>query len=176
MSLTTNNDFNPAKFNKAFDEDKAKKKIEIEKTEKERLAKLNKPDVNKPLYQLSVGEIIIGVKNTFFDIIDDLFLGKYDLQIFTKDNRLFFIGITCLLFSVILYLYDYFTNTKTRNNSEYDGKTNTDDNENDNVNNNAFKVYHIHQLVNPTDNNLFANIIPPNVIPANILPVNNIVK
>lgn len=63
---------------------------------------------HKPFYKLNLLEIVLGIKNTVFDIINELINSNYSTDVFIKGNRLFFIGIIILLFIILLYVYDYF--------------------------------------------------------------------
>jgi len=64
----------------------------------------------KSLYNLSIVEFLIGIKNTWFEILDDILAGNFSMSIITAKNRLFFIGLTIVLMAMILYIYNYFTN------------------------------------------------------------------
>jgi hypothetical protein len=67
----------------------------------------NKMDKSKPFHKLNILEILIQLKNTWFGILDDLFAGNYSMSILVKDNRMFYVGLTVLIFAIILYVYDY---------------------------------------------------------------------
>ena len=60
-----------------------------------------------PFYQLNLVEILIGLKNTWFGILDDILEGNIKLNILSKKNRLFYVGLTILIIAIILYIYDY---------------------------------------------------------------------
>jgi hypothetical protein len=51
----------------------------------------------KKIYEMSVGEILVGIKDTWFEILDDLLQQNFTLDIFTRGTRLFFIGLTLVL-------------------------------------------------------------------------------
>lgn len=117
-----NND-NPIKQSKTFDLDKfnrefiykrEKTKLQTEIQSKERLDKLNKEANEKilPLYSLSVSEIFIGVKDTWFDILDDLLAMNININLISKNNRLFYIGVTVIIIAVLFYLYNFFIEEK----------------------------------------------------------------
>ena len=61
------------------------------------------PPQNTPLTQLSIGQLLINMKNTIFGIPEDIFSQGFSKQVFTKDNRLFYLGIFLILI-FILYL------------------------------------------------------------------------
>ena len=53
-------------------------------------------------------EITNNLIQSWFDIIDDIMYGNFK-NIFTKHNRLFFIGLTMIIFSIILFVsYDIY--------------------------------------------------------------------
>ena len=61
----------------------------------------------KPFYKLSMFEILINMKNTWFEIMDDITRTRVDSQILTKNNRLFYVGLTLLILAIIMFMYDY---------------------------------------------------------------------
>jgi len=61
----------------------------------------------KPFYKLTLLEMAIELKNTWFGILDDLIAGNISINTIIKDNRLFYVGVTILIFAIILYIYDY---------------------------------------------------------------------
>jgi len=97
-------------FNTAFENELAKKQMQYNLKKQELLLKLNE-NANKPvyIYQNSISEIFWGIGNTFFGILKDMETLNFD-KIFTKDDRLFYIGITILLFTFILILILFFSN------------------------------------------------------------------
>jgi hypothetical protein len=70
----------------------------------------------KSLYNLSVVEIGIGIKNTWFGILDDFLNKKKPLEIIMKDNRLFYVGLTIIILAIILFIINYFRNSESNNN------------------------------------------------------------
>jgi hypothetical protein len=118
-----------AAFNKTFEEQKDKtKKLEGELT-KNKLDIMNETANNKKkLYDMSVLDIMIGIKDTWFNIIDDLLNKNISISTFTKDNNLFYIGITILIITLAIYIYNVLFN-----------KDNSEKNEN------IQKIYHIYK-------------------------------
>ena len=102
------NKFDINKFNKVFDEVKEENKSIYKKNDDDRLRVLNQDIVDKPLYDTTISDIFIGIKSTWFYILDDLLQQKFTLNTFSKDNRLFYIGITLLFFGVIIYFFNFF--------------------------------------------------------------------
>ena len=109
--------FNLAKFNKEFVFKKEEAKIQNRIKSQEKINRLTEL-VNieqKTLYSYSVSEIIIGIKDTWFGILDDILAWKIELKTITKRNRLFFIGLTFITICAVLYSYNFFLedNNKT---------------------------------------------------------------
>jgi hypothetical protein len=65
------------------------------------------PVKRKPFYKLNLLEMVIELKNTWFSILDELLAGNFSMSILIKNNRLFYVGLTILIISIILYIYDY---------------------------------------------------------------------
>lgn len=98
------------KFNKVFERTKEEAKREQKLIDLEKLNKLSEETQRVSLYDLTISQIIINTKNAWFYLLDDLLDQKFSLDTFTKDNRLFYIGITILFFSIISYLYNMIVN------------------------------------------------------------------
>jgi hypothetical protein len=103
-------DFDLDNFNKEFVFKKERAAIENRIKSQKKLDRLTKTAnvPEKSLYNLSVAEFVIGIKDTWFGILDDLLAKKIELETLTKNNRLFFIGLTIILITAILYLYNFF--------------------------------------------------------------------
>ena len=90
--ITEDNKFDVNKFNLIFDEEKqarqAKQKIEDEK----KLKELNNMVIQKKLTDLNLSEILQGIKDTWFGLLDDLLAYNFNRDILTKNNRLYFFG------------------------------------------------------------------------------------
>lgn len=105
----SNDQFDVKKFNDKFEETVKHRKELAEKAMQEKLNKLN--EVNnkkKEIYQLSVGDTIINTKDALFNILDDMLQFKFKLDTFTKDNRLYYIGITILLICIVVFAHNIF--------------------------------------------------------------------
>ena len=118
------NKFDINKFNKVFDETKEETKKYIKVNEETRLHALNQDIIDKPLYSITISDIFIGIKNTWFYILDDLLQQKFTLNTFSKDNRLFYIGITLIFLGIIIYFFNFFnegsSDNTTSNNDSYE--------------------------------------------------------
>jgi len=130
MNFNRNN-FNEADFNQKFEESKELTKLLSKEKERQRLQDLNTEELRKSIVELSTIEILIGIKDTWFELIDDLLQGKFNMETFTKDNRLFYIGVTIILIVILYFLFSIFN----------------DDQEND-KNKKIIKIYHIYSKDN----------------------------
>jgi hypothetical protein len=99
--------FDLAQFNKDFDKSKDQVMKSQIITDQKKLNELadaaNLPKVS--LYNLSIFEIIINTKNAWFNLLDDLLDQQFSLETFTKENRMFYVGLTIVFFASVLYLY-----------------------------------------------------------------------
>lgn len=100
--------FNLDKFNKAFDltssTDYARQKL----IDAERLNRLQAnivPPPVIPIYELPISDILVNIKNTWFELLDDLLNQRFQLDTLTKNNRMFYIGITIFVTVALLYLF-----------------------------------------------------------------------
>ena len=100
-----NGEFDADKFNLGFDQYREKRKKEMEKKMRVNLDELNKPEEITPLYNQSIGQILINTKDSMFQILDDLLQNKFTLDTFTRNNRLFYIGLVFVLIACFMYLY-----------------------------------------------------------------------
>ena len=101
--------FNVKEFNVGFEQARDITKAKIREQDKERLEVLGKTTYQKKITDMSVGEILIGIKDAWFDLIDDLLQRKFSFETFTKNNRMFFFGLTVVIIVIVVYLYDMFT-------------------------------------------------------------------
>lgn len=124
-----NQKFNLKQFNADFEEDLKKKNEDRAKKEEVELDKLNAVIVAKPVIEMNIAELLIGIKDTWFGLMDDLLLLKFNIDTFTKNNRLFFIGITIVLIVIFMYTIHYLDNIG----------------ENGNKHEKIIKIYHINE-------------------------------
>ena len=106
--FTTDGKFDIGKFNDSFNKSKDDTKRSNYERDEYRLKMLSQTLTAKSLSESTISEIIIEIKNTWFYIMDDLLQQKFVISTFTKDNRLFYIGITFVIIAIIMYLYNYF--------------------------------------------------------------------
>jgi hypothetical protein len=116
--ITEDNKFDVNKFNLIFDEEKKARQIKQKEEDEKRLKALNNIVVQKKIKDLNLSETLQGIKNTWFDILDDLLAYNFNMSIFTKDDRLYFMGITFLIIGIVLFLWNYFYQDNTQTDSE----------------------------------------------------------
>jgi hypothetical protein len=103
------NEFDITAFNREFENRMQQETVNNQQADSARLAQMNAAANNKTTvqpYDLSFSQMMIGVKDTWFELFDDLLRRQYYTETFTKDNRLFFIGLTIILIILLLYLLD----------------------------------------------------------------------
>ena len=128
-----NGDFDFDKFNLKFDQYKERRQKEKEKAMQLKLAELNKPKKVIPIYGQPIGQVLIDAKNGLFELLDDLLQGKFETKTFTRDHRLFYIGLTLLFISVFMYIMTIVVNGSD-NSSKSGQKT--------------LEINHIHKIIN----------------------------
>jgi hypothetical protein len=101
--------FDITEFNAAFEEMLKKQQEEGKKKEAEDLSQLNATFRPKRVHELTIGELLVNMKDAIFDTIDDLLGFDFSVETFTKNNRLFYLGLFVVLFTLILYIVQYFT-------------------------------------------------------------------
>jgi hypothetical protein len=94
--------FDIDKFNQQFNKYLEDQRQERVKRESQKIIDLSQVEVKKKLHEMSIGEILLTMKDEIFALLDDLINGKFELDTFLKNNRLFFIGLLILLF---VYFY-----------------------------------------------------------------------
>ena len=96
-------DFDIAAFNKKFEQIMEMRKKEATAENKKKLDELSRKAAipEKSKYDESVGEIMLGIKKTITDIIKELFDGKIDSSVITKDHRMYYIGIMVIIIVII---------------------------------------------------------------------------
>jgi hypothetical protein len=122
--------FNSQNFNTAFEKAQEVRKKKENIVLQNKIDKLNKPVDEKMIHNYSIGEIFIGIKDTWFELLDDILQYGLSMDIFTKKNRLYFIGITIILIVSILFVYNLIIgDVSTKQNTE-------------------LQIRHIHEIIN----------------------------
>lgn len=142
-SISGDYKFDSQKFNKEFDIYKQNKKDELQDEANDRLEDKSSIIKRKKIYDHTIMELMINIKDTWFEILDDILDHRFTLGTIFKNNRLFYIGITIFVFTCILYLYGILFDTFEEE---------TEDSES------IKRIYHIHQL--PTMPPMIRNTIP----------------
>jgi len=109
LKTSKNGQFDIAEFNADWETSaQDNKKANLSK-DAQKLAALDASanSARNPLYNQSVMGLLIGIKNCWFGIIDDVLAKKFT-HILTKQNRLFFLGLTIIIITVMIYLYNFF--------------------------------------------------------------------
>jgi hypothetical protein len=99
------------RFNRDFEQYADRRKLVMQQQMNARLEELNAPQDDTPIYKKPIGTILIKTKDTVFDILDDMMQFKFS-QIFTKDNRLFHIGVILLIITLTVFIIYTFDNPK----------------------------------------------------------------
>ena len=100
-----NRRFDLGKFNKVFDVNREITKRNQRVEELEKLNRLSQVETRTSLYDLNMSQILVNTKNSWFNMLDDLLEQRFQVSTFTKENRLFYVGLTIVFICVILYLY-----------------------------------------------------------------------
>jgi len=111
------NEFDLAKFNKEFEE---KKKINNERNtelEQQRLQFMNQEIKEKKAYNSTIQEYAIGIKDTWFGIYDDLMQKDFSINVFNRDDRLFYVGLTIVIIVILVYILELFTSSDSQHDS-----------------------------------------------------------
>lgn len=96
--------FNINRFNKKFDEKIMEQEIENDKLLKNKIEE-EKNKQQDYFYDKSIGKILIDMKDNIIGIFSDLISGK-GFSSFTKDNRLFYLGVFLLLTIIIVEFFN----------------------------------------------------------------------
>jgi uncharacterized membrane protein len=70
----------------------------------EKLNTLSQQKHHISLYDQTTYQKLVNTKDAWFNLLDDLLDRHYHPSSFYKDNRLFYISITIMFFSIIIYL------------------------------------------------------------------------
>jgi len=109
--INSDGKFDEKKFNKAFAEFKISNQLEARSKETAKFASLSNVKEIKPIYEYSIGESLIGIKDTWYQILDDILQQQYSKEIIINKNRPYFIGLTLVLFSIFFIIFNYFNQT-----------------------------------------------------------------
>jgi hypothetical protein len=95
-----NGELDMDKFNRDYGQYVEKRSNKMKRDLQLKLDHLNQPKKDKLIYELSIGEIFINIKDSMFGILDDLL--KFNINnILTKNNRLFYLGLILIIIGVL---------------------------------------------------------------------------
>jgi hypothetical protein len=109
----SNGKFDVDQFNREFEQYTQKRKDEMDEQIQKKLAALNAPEPPIPAYNLSIGQIVINMKDALFNTLDDLLQFKFKRETFIKNDRLFYLGLTFIILASLIYIYLLFSSKKT---------------------------------------------------------------
>ena len=113
MSVTQIRDsqnFNLKQFNLDFEEElKRKNELRAER-EEGTLNNLNSTISDTNVLNMSIADMLIGIKDTWFGLMDDLLAMRFEVATVTKNNRLFFVGLSVIICVVLVYIINYLSN------------------------------------------------------------------
>lgn len=89
------------KFNKLKEETKEKNRI----MEEENIKKQN--ITQKNILDFSLKDTLIGIKDTWFDLMNDILNRNFTRDILLKNNRLYYIGLTLIIIVLLFYIFDF---------------------------------------------------------------------
>ena len=92
------------KFNQVFESTIEMQKYINQQNEQNRLVLISqettKELINKQILKYTIDDYASGFETNMSGMIDDLVNSELNVSIFTKDNRIFFIGITILIIAI----------------------------------------------------------------------------
>lgn len=100
--------FDIDRFNRDFDQYKQKRKDQMKEEIDRKLAELNRPPEVIPVYNLSIGQILVNMKDSVFDIIDDVINFKIYNGMLLKNNRMFYLGLFIIIIALLMFFYMFF--------------------------------------------------------------------
>jgi hypothetical protein len=112
-----NNKFDIDKFNRYYEQYRERRRADMQKKMLTKLEALNAPAPEIPVYKQSVPKIILDIKDSLFNLLDDLLQGKFEFDTFFKNNRLFYLGIALVFVGLFVYVYSILID------DEYENKT-----------------------------------------------------
>ena len=105
--------FNINDFNKVYEIMKEQRKKILQENDITELNKLNEEaNIVKKVqpYEQNIYEILVGIKNTIngiiYDLINNMKYFTFNIDIFYKNDRLFYIGLIFIIIAILLFLFD----------------------------------------------------------------------
>lgn len=130
-------EFDIDSFNKEFENKSQKRQEMMRKKMQAKIDALSIKDEPVPIHMRPVGDILISTKDAMFSILEDLLQSKFNKETFTKENRLFYLGIFIMMLTVLMILYSLLFPSESSS-SKKDG---------------SIKIEHIHKIIKNVINN-----------------------
>ena len=99
------NTFNLDLFNKKYEDVRKRRQKLIKDAEQDKLSKQDTITFRKEIHQYTVGELLFGLKDAILGILGDLLRFRFRLDTFTKQNRLFYLGLFIMIIVLTIYLF-----------------------------------------------------------------------
>jgi len=96
-------DITSVQFNDIFAKELERQKQEQKKVEEQKLKDLD-TKYKKTISDMTIYDILKGLKNTWLGIFNELIHMNISLDMLTKENRFFFIGLTIVILALISLL------------------------------------------------------------------------
>lgn len=129
----SNNKFDIDKFNRYYEQYRDRRREQMKEEMNKKLKELNAPDPVIPVYRQSIPKILTDVKDSMFNLLDDLLQGNFTMDTFIKNHRLFYLGIIFVIIAVFMYVYTILV----------------DDTNTTPIGGNLFYIHHRHEVVGP---------------------------
>ena len=117
-----NKEFNIKLFNENYEKYKSKRENLVSELENTKLAELNNEQNNKQLHELTLPEILTGVKDSTFAVLDDVLQMKVTKETFLIENRMFFIGLLIIVLILLSYIFNSLFPSNKKNYYDYNNK------------------------------------------------------
>lgn len=112
--------FDIGEFNKTFEASKEAKQEQQNKEDIEKLKKMNQEIYRKKINEMSIDELMIDWKSSLIGILNDLLNFRWNPDVLFADNRLFFLGMTIILFVIGFFFFIWmFGSSQNKNVNEY---------------------------------------------------------
>jgi hypothetical protein len=95
-------------FNINFDKEKYNLKQRMKEKNEKALKEIGTEDRHKKIWEYSLIELGIGIKNAWVGLFDDITDGQINFGIFMKNDRLIFLGLTLIIFGIFVYFINFF--------------------------------------------------------------------
>lgn len=96
------------RYNREFNQYTQKRQETEKEAIQRKLNNLNSPPKEIAPYDLSIGQIMINIKNTIFSVMDELLSFTFTWQSLWKDYRLFYLGLFLIMIATLVYLFFFF--------------------------------------------------------------------